>query len=491
MQIADAIREIQWDIKKPIKPIGILGVSVYYPKEVDVNALVSLSDILEGEADKLRQIMQEHAIITIQRTDGIQINETYQNIVKDLEKNPQLYREKTGVGPRKIIPRILSVSLPIDILKKISIEYSVKIDDYRQIVTGFDTLQKNRSLSIVSAEDLLARITGQKSNADISDNPRINLQKAISANLGTKYLHWKDLSGENLIDLMNNAYRFLSRVLGGLMPTKINDLVYATLTQFDPYTGGRGLLAQRIYGSKPIQVTKLHSGCNGAIDLFQQAVLLGNSNPSNEHILALTGDTKTEELSSNWVNRALFVDGATAQLMGTCQTTENLPYGLLGVFKTTIPCLYNSAIEDDMIKGNFRMDGSAIKTAVEGIYPTMVNEAIEEFGFDRSKVTIVSHQMNGAVLSGLAKILNSGKPENAVDIRQDQIVNYVHLYGNSVSSTIPTALYQLLIEDKLKVGDEILFLGIGVGFDVGFAGYRVNPELIDYGASLRKTLRAK
>ena len=83
--------------------------------------------------------------------------------------------------------------------------------------------------------------------------------------------------------------------------------------------------------------------------------------------------------------------------------------------------------------------------------------------------------MNGIILEKLPSLLG---------VRKDQVINIMPLYGNTASSTIPTALYQCLIDGVLFEGDQIIFIGIGAGFKIGAAAYVINKELIAFGKSL-------
>ena len=44
---------------------------------------------------------------------------------------------------------------------------------------------------------------------------------------------------------------------------------------------------------------------------------------------------------------------------------------------------------------------------------------------------------------------------------------YLEHCGNTVSSTIPIALYEAMKENKIKKGDKVLLAGFGVGYSWG------------------------
>ena len=57
--------------------------------------------------------------------------------------------------------------------------------------------------------------------------------------------------------------------------------------------------------------------------------------------------------------------------------------------------------------------------------------------------------------------------EKKIKISPDRFFVFMEHCGNTVSSTIPIALRQALLEGKIKKGSKVLIAGFGVGYSWG------------------------
>ena len=70
----------------------------------------------------------------------------------------------------------------------------------------------------------------------------------------------------------------------------------------------------------------------------------------------------------------------------------------------------------------------------------------------------IFHQANKFMLNHLRK---------KIKIDQDKFYVFMSQVGNTVSSTIPIAVYQAINDNKIKKGDKVVLAGFGVGYSWG------------------------
>ena len=87
----------------------------------------------------------------------------------------------------------------------------------------------------------------------------------------------------------------------------------------------------------------------------------------------------------------------------------------------------------------------------------MVEEALRKNALHSDDVSLfVFHQANRYMINYLRKIM---------EIDKERFLIYMENVGNTVSSTIPIALYQALKEDRLH--GNVILAGFGVGLSYG------------------------
>lgn len=105
---------------------------------------------------------------------------------------------------------------------------------------------------------------------------------------------------------------------------------------------------------------------------------------------------------------------------------------------------------------NLYMDGPAIFNFTLDLMPDLFDQILFRNNFSREDIDLfVFHQANKFMLTSLREKL--GIPE-------DKFYINIENTGNTVSSTIPIALFQLLKEGKLSKGMNIMLVGFGVGY---------------------------
>lgn len=192
-----------------------------------------------------------------------------------------------------------------------------------------------------------------------------------------------------------------------------------------------------------------------------------------KNVLLLTAETYTKYIHpKDKGNRTIFGDGATATLVSTEGFAEIGEFslgtngrGAESLIVKTGASRYTEKSDDLTFDENHTphssdylfMDGKAIFDFTSDAVPVMVEDALAKNSVSLDNVDlVVFHQANRYMINYLRKLL---------DIDKDRFFVFLENVGNTVSSTIPIALYEAIKEDKLH--GNVLIAGFGVGFSWG------------------------
>ncbi|WP_299075663.1 ketoacyl-ACP synthase III [uncultured Fretibacterium sp.] len=108
---------------------------------------------------------------------------------------------------------------------------------------------------------------------------------------------------------------------------------------------------------------------------------------------------------------------------------------------------------------NLYMDGPEILKFSMEVAPDCMNDTLERNGTSLEALRlVVLHQASHMMLVKLRELLA---------IPEEKFVFNIEKYGNTVSSTIPIALYDSMRSGRLGKGDSVLVMGFGVGLSWG------------------------
>ena len=108
---------------------------------------------------------------------------------------------------------------------------------------------------------------------------------------------------------------------------------------------------------------------------------------------------------------------------------------------------------------NLYMDGPEILKFSMEVAPGCMNDTLERNGTSLEGLRlVVLHQASHMMLVKLRELLS---------IPEEKFVFNIEKYGNTVSSTIPIALYDSMQSGRLAKGDSVLVMGFGVGLSWG------------------------
>lgn len=109
--------------------------------------------------------------------------------------------------------------------------------------------------------------------------------------------------------------------------------------------------------------------------------------------------------------------------------------------------------------GRLYMDGMGVLGFTLKNVPKMVKELMEKENVSMDDIAMfIFHQAGGFVLEALKRKLKI--PD------EKYFVNISHK-GNTISATIPLALYDAIASGKIKRGNKVLLAGFGIGFSWG------------------------
>jgi len=181
-----------------------------------------------------------------------------------------------------------------------------------------------------------------------------------------------------------------------------------------------------------------------------------------QNILLITSETYSKYLSKDdKSNRTIFGDAASATLISNkgFASIEDFVLGTDGSGADNL-IVRNSGSKKDLNQSDkLYMNGAEIYNFTLKSVPKLVEGIIDKNKIINSEVDLfILHQANMFMLSHLRK---------KIRINQEKFYTYMDKVGNTVSSTIPIALYHALKEKRIKNKDKVLIAGFGVGYSWG------------------------
>lgn len=192
-----------------------------------------------------------------------------------------------------------------------------------------------------------------------------------------------------------------------------------------------------------------------------------------QNVLLLTAETYTKYLHpKDKGNRTIFGDAATATVISTEGFAEILDFSLgtngngseklivkTGASRHQGKLNDTTSDESGSIKSSDHlfMDGKAIFDFTADAVPVMIDDVLNKCALTLDNIDLtIFHQANKYMINYLRKLLG---------IDKDKFYVYMDKVGNTVSSTIPIAIYHAK-KDGLLHGN-VLIAGFGVGFSWG------------------------
>ncbi len=272
----------------------------------------------------------------------------------------------------------------------------------------------------------------------------------------------------------------------GITPQDIDFIVFATLSP-DYYFPGCGVLLQRAMKMGEIGALDIRNQCSGfvyALSVADQFIKTGMYKNilvvgSEKHSFGLDFSTRGRNVS------VIFGDGAGALIL---QPTDKKGQGILSTHlhsdgeSAEILAMYNPGthanywvkekvahfaeaemgemfMSHDMIDNaqNFpNMDGPAVFKKAVVKFPEVINEALSANHLQASDLKLlIPHQANLRIAQYVQQTLG---------LRDDQVFNNIHKYGNTTAASVPIALCEAWEAGKIQDGDLVCLAAFGSGF---------------------------
>ncbi|AYQ30850.1 3-oxoacyl-ACP synthase III family protein [Runella sp. SP2] len=256
----------------------------------------------------------------------------------------------------------------------------------------------------------------------------------------------------------------------GLQPSDVDMIVYATITP-DYFFPGSAFLMQRELDLIGIPVIDIREQCSGFVYALSIADQFIKTN-TYKTILVIGA-----EIQSTWTDKSnkgrnvavIFGDGAGAAVV---QATEDPTHRVLsthlhadGRFAEDLFVKdpgssrpVRSATKEMVDEGGFEviMNGNAVFKHAVVRFAEAINEALDANGYKPEDISLlVPHQAN---------IRISEYIRQQMGLREDQVYNNIHKYGNTTAASIPIALTEAWEEGRVKEGDLVCLAAFGSGF---------------------------
>ena len=135
--------------------------------------------------------------------------------------------------------------------------------------------------------------------------------------------------------------------------------------------------------------------------------------------------------------------------------------GLRSPIRSTPPLMSEDKNGNFRSDENLYMNGSEIFTFTLKRVPEIIERLLTKSSFSMVEIDhFVFHQANKFMLDHLKRKLK---------IPEEKFITAYEKVGNTVSSSIPIALKELMISDRLKENDLVMLIGFGVGYSWGGA----------------------
>ncbi len=281
--------------------------------------------------------------------------------------------------------------------------------------------------------------------------------------------------GETAGDLAFEAARKLF-LKGRCAPDDIDFLIFCTQAPDYILPTTACILQHRLGLPTSAGALDINLGCSGFVYGLSLAKGLIEAGIAS-NVLLLTADTYSKYIHPlDKSVRTLFGDGAAATLVSA---TPNDQGGSIGpfVFGTDGSGARNLMVEAGGFRmpstsetGQARTDGSGNTRSLQDLtmngaevmsfsllqVPKAVDALLAKMGATRDDIEFfVLHQANKFMLDALRKKLR---------IAPEKVPMYIENVGNTVSSTIPLVLCDLLDKGSIKPGSQHLLVGFGVGY---------------------------
>ena len=283
-------------------------------------------------------------------------------------------------------------------------------------------------------------------NTDIENITSGSNAKWIKDKLGIEQRYV--CTSENVVTLGVNAARNALEV-SGILKDEI-DLIVVNTSSPDKLSPSVACMIQNeLEATCPsFDINAVCSGFIYALDMIIPSL--------NRYRNILLISTETYSKITDWEdkNSCFFGDGAAAVVISKGEKPNfTSSIGADGTGWKNFNCDRNST---------FEMNGKEVYKFGINVLPNNIKKLLDDNNIDINLIDwIVPHQPSHNVLKKTAEILN---------ISEDKVYFNMKRYANTAGASVPMALYDGIVTDKIKHGDNLILAAIGSGWTYG-VGY--------------------
>lgn len=239
------------------------------------------------------------------------------------------------------------------------------------------------------------------------------------------------------------------------------------------------VLQERLHLPKKIGAFDFNLGCSGFIyglGICKGLIATGQA----DNILFITSETYSKFIHpDDRSNKTLFGDASAATLISSGKDQNELAGEILDfVYSTDGQGSGDLIVKNGGLRNRYKqgetivdengfvanddylfMDGKAIFSFTAFNVPQLIKDTLAKNQMSMDEIDLfIFHQANEFMLQTIRK---------RCGIAEDKFIIHLKNCGNTVSSTIPIALYHALQDNKIKPADKVLLSGFGVGLSSG------------------------
>ncbi len=260
----------------------------------------------------------------------------------------------------------------------------------------------------------------------------------------------------------------------------VDFIIFATLSP-DVFFPGPGCFMAAKLGLDKTPTLDIRQQCTGFLYGLATADAYIKSGLATK-VLLVGGEVHSSGLDKSTRGRdvtVIFGDGAAAVCVEAVETEENV-----GVMASALHTDGNYAkslytelpasrlmerVPKDLSIDDPRyfphMDGPAIFKKAVRMLPKVTMEALKKAGITMDDIDlVVPHQANKRINQAYGQFMK---------IDENKVFHNIEKYGNTTAASIPLALHEAMGQERVgKVGDTVLFVGLGAGLTWGASIYR-------------------
>jgi 3-oxoacyl-[acyl-carrier-protein] synthase-3 len=278
--------------------------------------------------------------------------------------------------------------------------------------------------------------------------------KTLSAT-GIKY-RYESNKKQTALDLALSACKKLK------INNNVDAIIYVTQSPEYLLPTTACIIQDKLNLRKDILAFDINQGCSGFVyGLFTSFSFLKYKEIKN--VLLICSDTYSKYIKKGDRScETIFSDAASAIIIKKNPNKKSFfSFGTNGSGSKNLIVKNSGSNFKKNLKPEIFMDGQKVFLFTMSNIPKFITDLLKKNKTNINEIKyFVFHQASKMVIDNLIRRMDL--PKNKVFCNYDKI-------GNTVSSSIPIALSELLIKNKIKKGDKLLLCGFGVGYSLAAA----------------------